>query len=149
MYISAGGCASKYSFPSGKLSCHIFCVSRPDGQNLIDKARVPQRRGVANPNALDIVTARLAARQYAGLLRFHCDDSDLRVIPLQDDRDASQRGSRTHRPYKRVDLAIGLLPDFFSKWEIAGDGIGIGELIHPESVGLPRKLVGGFDHVEE
>src|SRR5215469_189703 len=132
MYISTRRCAGKYPFLPGQLSGHIFGVSSLDGQNLVDQIRVPQRRRVTNPNPLNVVGTGLTARQHAGFPGLDSDDLDFWVMAFQDSRHTSHRGPRPHRMHERVNLSFGLCPDFFSEWKVAGDGVVIVELIHPE-----------------
>src|SRR4029077_2871898 len=98
---------------------------------------------------LNVVGTGLTARQHAGFPRLDRDGLEFWVMAFQDSCDTSQRAPSPHRVHKRVNLSVGLRPYFFSEREVAGDGVGIMDLIHPKGIGSERKLARSFDHVQE
>src|SRR5579864_9785177 len=100
---------------------------------MIGDIQPPERNYKTGSDTVDLMSARLPARQNRRFRGLDRDDADLRIVAAQR-FSGTAKGSRcTHALHKAIDLSAGLLPDFFRHFVVGHKLVRIIQLIGPEA----------------
>ena len=121
---SARGNARWNPFQPRQFSGHIECALVADSDHLINHRAIQNIRHKTRSDALYLMGTRLAARQNRRIFRLHCDDFDRVTAGFQYLTNPGDGPARAHSGYKIIDLAIGIIPDFFRGGLAVNIGIG-------------------------
>src|SRR5262249_16144107 len=94
------------------------------GDDLVDVARLQDRRDKARSDALDLVRPARLAREHRARGRLTCDYLEARLTRFQRTAAPRKRATRADADHEHVNLALGVVPDFLRRGLLVHEGVG-------------------------